>query len=417
MAPRIDGCDRVWESFASTGTTIQLGGALPNYRSVSSIPGIVTGDVIVGTACKGGEEICGKFTYTSGSPNTLAQTEIFFSSNGGLNGSAVSFSAGTNGQFFCDAPARWFDELNLAAVTVASATTCDIGAAQAAKIIISGTTTITSLGTTAHKRRFVKFSGALTLTHDATALILPDGRNIQTVAGATAIFLSDSTGNWTCWSYQRPSPVVGQQIFTASGTFTTPPGSTASTVYKYRQIGGGGGGGGANGNCAAGGGGGSGEYAEGTFTGVAASTGITITIGAAGAAGANTGGTGGTGGTTTIGSPVSITCVGGTGGAGSTSAGVGTVRGGAGGTGGTGSAVRAPGVEGGAGWSPTATAANAIGGPGGSSSLGGGGPGGSPATGAGIVGGGFGTGGGGAIYLAALGGAGKSGAVIIEWVL
>lgn len=89
-------------------------------------------------------------------------------------------------------------------VTLASAATVDIGAAAANTISISGTTTITSLGTIANgaKRRLV-FQGALTLTHNATSLILPGGANITAAAGDTAEFVSLGSGNWRCVDYTR----------------------------------------------------------------------------------------------------------------------------------------------------------------------------------------------------------------------
>jgi len=87
--------------------------------------------------------------------------------------------------------------------TVPSAGTTDIGAAAGFNIEITGTTTITSLGTVPNVWRIVRFAGVLTLTHHATSLILPGGANIVTAAGDTAIFLSDGSGNWRCSQYQR----------------------------------------------------------------------------------------------------------------------------------------------------------------------------------------------------------------------
>src|ERR1700742_2604485 len=59
-----------------------------------------------------------------------------------------------------------------AEVTIASAATTDIGNAASTAVAISGTTTITSFGTAANCIRFVRFTGALTLTHNATSLVL-----------------------------------------------------------------------------------------------------------------------------------------------------------------------------------------------------------------------------------------------------
>lgn len=89
------------------------------------------------------------------------------------------------------------------------------------------------------------------------------------------------------------------QTFTASGTWTKPPGCKRA---KPRAVGGGGGGGGAvaaAANAAAAVGGGSGSYGEGVFDVTGTAT-VTVTIGAAGAAGAS-GASGGAGGATSFG--------------------------------------------------------------------------------------------------------------------
>jgi hypothetical protein len=89
-------------------------------------------------------------------------------------------------------------------VTLASAATINIGAAAANTINISGTTTITAFDTiTAGARRTLRFSGALTLTYDATKLILPRATNITTFAGDVADFVSLGSGNWACIGYER----------------------------------------------------------------------------------------------------------------------------------------------------------------------------------------------------------------------
>lgn len=103
-----------------------------------------------------------------------------------------------------------------AAVDVASATTTDIGAAASNLVRITGTTTIAGLGTAAAGvARWVRFAGALTLTHHATSLILPYGASITTEAGATALFVSEGSGNWRCYWYQ---PATSSAARTALGT-------------------------------------------------------------------------------------------------------------------------------------------------------------------------------------------------------
>lgn len=87
---------------------------------------------------------------------------------------------------------------------IASATTTDIGAATGNYIDVTGTTTITGLGTVqAGTRRIVRFTGILTLTHNATSLILPGGANITTAAGDVATFVSLGSGNWRAVNYTK----------------------------------------------------------------------------------------------------------------------------------------------------------------------------------------------------------------------
>ena len=95
---------------------------------------------------------------------------------------------------------------------IASASSIDLGAGTGNMIDITGTTTITALGTVqAGTRRVVRFTGALVLTYNATSLILPTSANITTVANDTAEFLSLGSGNWVCTHYTRRSgsPLVG----------------------------------------------------------------------------------------------------------------------------------------------------------------------------------------------------------------
>jgi hypothetical protein len=89
---------------------------------------------------------------------------------------------------------------------IASAATTDIGAATAEFVDVTGTTTITALGTIAAGIvRTVRFTGALTLTHNATSLILPGGANITTAANDRAVFRSLGSGNWLCVLYVKAS--------------------------------------------------------------------------------------------------------------------------------------------------------------------------------------------------------------------
>lgn len=105
----------------------------------------------------------------------------------------------------------------VAEVTVASAATCNILGAASDLIAISGTTTITSLGTGASRLKFVRFTGALILTHNATSLILPGAANITTAAGDCMIVESDPSSNARVLAYQ---PADGAPITLAARNVT-----------------------------------------------------------------------------------------------------------------------------------------------------------------------------------------------------
>lgn len=88
--------------------------------------------------------------------------------------------------------------------TVASASTVDLGAATSAAVNITGTTAITSFGTVAAGTlRTAYFSGALTLTHNGTSLILPGAANITTAANDRLTALSLGSGNWVVTGYTK----------------------------------------------------------------------------------------------------------------------------------------------------------------------------------------------------------------------
>lgn len=113
-----------------------------------------------------------------------------------------------------------------ATASVASATTTDIGAANSLSVEITGTTTITGFGTAYSGPRFLRFAGALILTHSAS-LALPGVANITTAAGDTCIALPNLAANgWNVVSYERSAtlpvyPGANSTITSLSG-LTTP---------------------------------------------------------------------------------------------------------------------------------------------------------------------------------------------------
>lgn len=124
-------------------------------------------------------------------------------------------------------------------VIVPSATTTDIGAAASENVDISGNTTITGFGTVAEGiNRKGRFTGVLTLTHNATSLILPGNANITTAANDRYEARSLGGGNWIVTKYQYASGLV-QSVDIQNQTvtaFTTGGTSTAYTLTPTPAI-------------------------------------------------------------------------------------------------------------------------------------------------------------------------------------
>jgi lysophospholipase L1-like esterase len=121
-------------------------------------------------------------------------------------------------------------------VTIASSSAPAIGAAAGNTIQLTGTTTVTGFDTVAAGiTRRVRFSGILTLTYNATSLILPTSASITTAADDVAEFLSLGSGNWMCTSYQRKSGAALTGSSFTGGTLTSalnnaPPVTIASST-------------------------------------------------------------------------------------------------------------------------------------------------------------------------------------------
>ena len=116
---------------------------------------------------------------------------------------------------------------------LASAATVNIGGSAGSVHDVTGTTTITGLGSTAPLGFEVtlQFDAATPIKHNATSLILPTAATITAAAGDVAKFVHYSAGNWLCSSYQRKSgsPLVGASAVTL-GTETA---TTSGTQVDY----------------------------------------------------------------------------------------------------------------------------------------------------------------------------------------
>lgn len=175
--------------------------------------------------------------------------------------------------------------------SIASASTTDLGTLTTNSALVTGTTTITSFGSSASTSKaywFVQFDGALTITYNASSLITPTGANITTAANGFALLYYRGSGNWTVLSYQPPAtvitpPTMHSQTFTSSGTFTIPASATSTTPFRFSVFGGAGGGGSNSGGSGGGAGaGGSGCAAGYVLSGFTAGQNATITIGSGG---------------------------------------------------------------------------------------------------------------------------------------
>ena len=96
--------------------------------------------------------------------------------------------------------------------TLSSASTTDLGSTNVNVIEITGTTTINSFGSSADVNvpiYFLTFSGALTLTYNATSMILPGAGNITTQPKASCVALYLGSGDWQVISYTAAGQIPG----------------------------------------------------------------------------------------------------------------------------------------------------------------------------------------------------------------
>lgn len=94
-------------------------------------------------------------------------------------------------------------------IDVASATATDIGAQNSCFLKITGTNPITSFGTNYNGPRYLRFAATLTITHNASTLILPGSANLTVGAGDVLIVAPKATSGtsdgWYAIGYQKAS--------------------------------------------------------------------------------------------------------------------------------------------------------------------------------------------------------------------
>ena len=128
---------------------------------------------------------------------------------------------------------------------IASAATTDLGTVASHNASVTGTTTISSFGssaTLAWPIYLVQFQGALTLTQSA-GLVTPSGVNITTAAGDSAWVEYLGSGTWQVLSYNSATPsqvtvASGLRLSTSSSSPISPPSNTGTaTVYAVPYAG------------------------------------------------------------------------------------------------------------------------------------------------------------------------------------
>ena len=125
---------------------------------------------------------------------------------------------------------RYGQAVNQDSTTIASGSTVDLVTNLQSDVTISGTTTITSFGTgaAAGVRKFVTFTGALTLTHSST-LICPGATNISIAAGDSIELRSEGSNVWRVVNYQSGGGLSTRLNQLASATAAN---TLANSNYK-----------------------------------------------------------------------------------------------------------------------------------------------------------------------------------------
>jgi hypothetical protein len=219
--------DRVQMNVSTTGTgsPLTLTTAYAANANTMVQGGAVNGATYTYVLTEGNNFEIGRGVWSSGA-GTLTRTAIVNSMVGGVSGTspinllgggvlAIDVAAEDLALFLSAAGGTLTGAINWAtAPTLASAATVNIGAAASNYVIVSGTTTITAFDTIAQGAfRWVRFSGALTLTYNATSLILPGSANYTTAAGDIALLMSEGGGSWRVMDY---APASGLPTSTAT---------------------------------------------------------------------------------------------------------------------------------------------------------------------------------------------------------
>lgn len=118
---------------------------------------------------------------------------------------------------------------------IASGASIDLGAATGNFVDVTGTATITALGTVAAgARRRVRFTGAATVVHNGTSLLLPGAANLSAQANDGAEFVSLGSGNWWCSGVRTGTfPSGTKMLFQQT---SAPTGWTKDTTHNDKAL-------------------------------------------------------------------------------------------------------------------------------------------------------------------------------------
>ena len=135
-------------------------------------------------------------------------------------------------------------------IPLASASTVDLGSAPAHTVQITGTTTISSFGSSASilaPYYLIRFSGAMQLTYNATSMVLPGNATITTALGDSAMAQYLGNGNWRVAFYQYSQSASSSAkikpadtAMTSNATLTPDPDLQSNTLavgrYSYELL-------------------------------------------------------------------------------------------------------------------------------------------------------------------------------------
>lgn len=201
--------DNVFETTVTTGTgSYTPAGAVPGARTFLASYGATTVNNIPYVCRDTSNYEVGLGTWNG---TTLARTVVLRSSN---SNAAVNWGSGTRNLFV--AISATLTPYFFKATDIASASTVNLASALGGLVHITGTTTITAFSSAVVGATVVVvFDGSLTITHNATSLILPNGLNIRTKTGDTLILVSEGSGNWRA-VYTFPSYFKAADIASAT---------------------------------------------------------------------------------------------------------------------------------------------------------------------------------------------------------